>query len=107
MSSSFPMYDDIGIRLSGVLSGMLVQTNGCFAVDRQHSDTPIILVLPRGSKRHRDGFILPERNGGKAFRTGNQVMMRGGYIEISDALADEFRHFRCKGEAFIVNHAGS
>lgn len=104
VNSSVPMYDDIGIRLSGVLSGTIVQTNECFAVDRRDSRPPVLLVLPRGTRLHRYGFTLPERNGGKSFSAGEQVTVQGGYTEITNSPAGEFRDPGCKGEAFIVNH---
>lgn len=104
VNSPVPMYDDIGIRLSGVLSGTVVQTNDCFAVDRWDSKPPVLLVLPRGTRLHGHGFTLPETNGGKSFSAGEQVTVQGGYTEISHSPGDELRYSRCKGEAFIVNH---
>ena len=99
------MYDDIGIRLSGVLSGTLVQTSGCFAIDREDSWPPVLLVLPRGSQLQRQGFTLPERNGGKSLYLGEHAVVQGGYTEISNVPEDELRDVRCEGEAFVVNRA--
>ena len=99
------MYEDIGIRLSGVLSGMLVRKSGCFAVDPGDSAVPVRLILPRGTRWYGEGFKLPEANGGKAFHLGVQVALQGGYTEISNAPGDDLRDYRCKGDAFIVNHA--
>ena len=99
-----PMYDDIGIRLSGVLSGALVKRSGCFAIRRDTMD-PVILVLPRGSRLHDHGFTLPDRNGGKSFYAGEHITVQGGYMGIPDRTEGEFLNSRCNGEAFFVNHA--
>ena len=63
------------------------------------------MVLPRGSQLQRQGFTLPERNGGKSLYLGEQAVVQGGYTEISNVPEDELRDVRCEGEAFVVNRA--
>jgi hypothetical protein len=98
-----PLYDDVGIRLSGVLSGKLTRYSGCYALVTDETSTPIILVLPRTTVRTENGIGFGPANGGRFVSFGEAVTLRGGYTDITSSPASEFRQTRCKGEAFLVN----
>ena len=100
-TSNIPLYDDVGIRLSGVLTGTLKFSDGCYSIN---SDSSIVyLVLPRGTKFGSNYISLPAENDGAKLALEETVTARGGYIEITDNPNDPHREAMCRGDAFIVN----
>ena len=102
-TSASPVYDDIGIRLSGVVTGTLIRFNGCYAVDSNDAGTPVILILPRTTRMKKTQLVFDPANGGRAVSIGEIVTLWGGYTEITDHPDHEYRHVPCKGDAFLVN----
>lgn len=97
-----PFYDDIGIKLSGQLSGTLVFRDNCFLAKPTDSSA-VILVLPRGTVLQKTRVKLPPRNGGATAAVGEQIKLTGGFIEITSQQTDPYRASPCHGDAFIVN----
>jgi hypothetical protein len=102
-SAPIPLYDDIGIRLSGILTGTLVRYSGCYAIDTDGASPPVILILPRTTKLTDKGIALSPANGDRFIALDEKITLRGGYTEITTSPTDEFSQANCKGEAFLVN----
>ena len=97
-----PFYDDIGIRLSGQLSGTLLFRDNCLFA-KPIGSSAVILVLPRSTILQKTRIELPARNGGATAAVGEQVKLTGGFIEITNQQTDPYRASPCHGDAFIVN----
>ena len=97
-----PLYEDIGIRLSGQVNGTLVFRDNCFFA-KPADGSAVILVLPRGTIFRKSRINLPPRNGGATAAVGEQVKLTGGFIEITGHQTDPYRASPCHGDAFIVN----
>lgn len=99
--SDRPVYNDIGIRLSGQLGGKVSLSEGCFAVVADGE--PVFLIFPNGTKFEATGFVLPVENGGIPVSVGDEVKVLGGYLSLDGEGDEDFQKTSCRGSAFLVN----
>ena len=96
-----PVYEDVGIRLSGQLAGVVSLNDGCFAIVAD--DDPVLLIFPDGTKFRPAGFTLPDENGGISISVGDEVKSFGGYLSLNGEGNEGFQKTKCRGSAFLVN----